>query len=68
MPLFLQINLSFLVAVEAQADVGTFLLKDAEKFFLELRIERKLTILCLVETALRKGGDCLKTHSGQNVS
>ena len=52
MRLLLYQHILLLVAVESQAEVGTFFLENLQEFCLHLRIERELAILCLVETAL----------------
>jgi len=50
--LLLYQHILLLVAVEPQAEVGTSFLENLQEFYLHLRIERELAILCLVETAL----------------
>ena len=52
MRLLLYQHILLLVAVESQAEVGTSFLENLQEVCLHLRIERKLAILCLVETAL----------------
>ena len=56
MRLLLYQHILLLVAVESQAEVGTSFLENLQEFCLHLRIERKLAILCLVETALGERG------------
>ena len=50
--LLLYQHILLLVAVEPQAEVGTSFLENLQEFYLHLRIERELAILCLVEMAL----------------
>ena len=50
--LLLYQHILLLVAVEPQAEVGTSFLENLQEVCLNLRIERELAILCLVETAL----------------
>ena len=50
--LLLYQHILLLVAVEPQTEVGTSFLENLQEFYLHLRIERELAILCLVETAL----------------
>ena len=53
--LLLYQHILILVAVEPQTDVSTSFLENLQESFLHLRIEEKLAILCLVETALAEG-------------
>ena len=50
--LLLYQHILLLVAVEPQTEVGTSFLENLQEVCLNLRIERELAILCLVETAL----------------
>ena len=50
--LLLYQHILLFVAVESQTEVGTSFLENLQEFYLHLRIERELAILCLVETAL----------------
>ena len=50
--LLLYQHILLLVAVKPQTEVGTSFLENLQEVCLNLRIERELAILCLVETAL----------------
>ena len=53
--LLLYQHILLFVAVESQTEVGTSFLENLQEVCLHLRIERKLAIPCLVETALGEG-------------